>query len=321
MKPVVHLGIDPATYPDGAVETVQSRAPDYEILVTTDRSRIETQLERIEISLGSFPHDLLPAATALRWLQQAGAGTDWLARHKEAHELSFVLTNASGVHAIPISEHMLGFLLALARAFPASVRGQRERVWEGNRHHDLFELAGMRVLLLGVGAIGARFARLCAACDMEVVGVRRDPSAPVEGVAQMVGPGALIDELGRADVVANTLPYTSETHHLLGRREIEAMKPGAIIINIGRGGTIDEAAMVEALRSGHLRAAGLDVFEEEPLPEDSPLWDMDNVLLTPHYSGLTPHYNERVFEIFLDNLERFQKGEPLRNVVDKKLGY
>ncbi|MFW5689118.1 MAG: D-2-hydroxyacid dehydrogenase [Spirochaetota bacterium] len=321
MKPVIHLGITPETYPDGAVERVRSLAPDYEIIVTTERDEIESALERIEIALGSFPHDLIPSAPRLRWLQQEGAGADWLARHPEVHDRSFVLTNASGVHAIPISEHMLGFLLALGRAFPASVRGQRERVWEGNRHHDLFELAGKRVLLLGVGAIGARFARLCAACDMEVVGVRRDPSTPIEGVSRMVGPDEIRDELPQTDILANTLPYTSETHHLIGAEEIATMKRGGVIINIGRGGTIDEAAMIEALRSGQLRAAGLDVFETEPLPEDSPLWDMENVLLTPHYSGLTPHYNERVFEIFVDNLERFQKGEPLRNVVDKRLGY
>jgi len=321
MKPIVHLGIDPDAYPDGAVAEIAAAAPDYDLLVTTDRSEIETHLDRIEIALGSFPHDLIPGAPSLHWLQQAGAGADWLRHHPEIQELSFTLTSASGVHAIPISEHMLGFLLALGRGFPASIRGQKERIWEGNRDQDLFELAGKRVLLLGVGAIGERFAKLCVACDMEVIGLRRDPSLPAEGVSRMVGMDALHAELPRTDVLANTLPLTDETRGMIGRKEIDLMKDRSVIINIGRGGTIDEAAMIDALRSGKLRAAGLDVFETEPLPEDSPLWDMEQVLLTPHYSGLTPRYNERVYEIFTDNLRRYLRGETLRNVVDKRIGY
>ena len=137
----------------------------------------------------------------------------------------------------------------------------------------------------------------------------------------MVGMDALRTELPAADVVANTLPLTDETRKMIGPQEIALMKNGAIIINIGRGGTIDEQAMIAALKSGKLRAAGLDVFETEPLPEDSPLWEMDQVVLTPHYSGLTPRYNERVWEIFRDNLTRYLNGTPLRNVVDKELGY
>ena len=321
MKPVIHLGIDPDSYPEGAVAAVEAMAPDYDVLVTTDRAEIERHLDRIEVSLARFPHELLPAARSLRWLQQAGAGADWLESHDEVRSLDFTLTNASGVHAVPISEHMLAFLLALGRGLPASIRGQKERVWEENRSQDLFELAEKRVLVLGVGAIGARFAKLCAACDMEVVGVRRDPSVPAEGVARMVGMEALHEELARADVLANTLPLTNETRGLIGRKEFALLNDGAVVINIGRGATMDEQAMIDALRSGKLRAAGLDVFETEPLPESSPLWEMEQVVMTPHYSGLTPRYNERVFEIFRDNLGRYLRGEPLRNVVDKQIGY
>jgi phosphoglycerate dehydrogenase-like enzyme len=321
MTPIIHLGIDPSTFPEGAVARVRDLARDYELLVTTDRDEIERHLDRIEVAFVRFPHDLLPKAPRLKWLQQGGAGADWLQRHPEVRELSFTLTSASGVHAVPISEHMLGFLLALGRGFPACVRGQKNRVWEENRSQELFELAGKRVLVLGVGAIGARFARLCAACDMEVIGMRRDPSQPVKWVHRLVGPDALGEELPEIDVLANTLPYTDETHHLIGEGELALLKDGAVLVNIGRGATIDEDAMVQALRSGKLRAAGLDVFETEPLPDDSPLWDMENVLLTPHYSGLTPRYNERLFDIFVDNLERYLRGLELENVVDKRLGY
>lgn len=320
-KPIIQLGFRPETFPEGAVALVEELAPDYEVRVMHDREEIEAHLDRIEIAFAGFPHDLLPRATALMWYQQGGAGADWLQRRPEVRELGFTLTSASGVHAIPISEHMLGYLLALGRAFPQAIRGQKERVWEENRHHDLFELAGMRVLVLGVGAIGERFAKLCSACGMEVVGLRKDPSVLAEGVDRIVGMEKLHGELPAADVVANTLPYTDETHHLLGAREFELMKDGAVLINIGRGGTIDEAALIDALRSGKLRGAGLDVFETEPLPEDSPLWDMEQVILTPHYSGLTPRYNERLFDIFVDNLTRYRAGQALRNVVDKRLGY
>ncbi|MFW5741974.1 MAG: D-2-hydroxyacid dehydrogenase [Spirochaetota bacterium] len=321
MNPVIHLGIDPSTWPDGAVERVTELATGYEVLVTTDRDEIERNLDRIEIALARFPHDLIARAPALAWVQQQGAGADWLTRHPEARAHDFTLTSASGVHAVPISEHMLGFLLALGRGFLACIRGQRDRVWDANRDQELFELEGRRVLILGVGAIGERFAVLCRACGMETVGMRRDPSIPADGVDRMAATGALLAELPYADVVANTLPYTDETHHLLGADAFAAMKAGTIVVNIGRGGTIDEDALVAALRDGTVGAAGLDVFETEPLPEDSPLWDMENVLITPHYAGLTPRYNERLFDIFIDNLERYLRGGELRNVVDKRLGY
>ena len=176
-------------------------------------------------------------------------------------------------------------------------------------------------MLLGVGAIGARFARLCAACDMKVVGLRRDPSRDSVGVSRMVGPSDLSEELPLADVVANTLPLTAETRHMLGRTEFQRMKQGAVVLNIGRGATIDESAMIDALNSGKLRGAGLDVFETEPLPAESPLWDMENVIITSHHAGETPNYSARAFEIFADNLERYLRGADLRNVVDKQLGY
>lgn len=315
------MGIDPETYPAGAVDRVRAAAPDYDIVVTTERSEIERVLDRVEIILAHVPHDLMAEAPALKWYQQVGAGADWLENHPDIVESDFSITNASGVHAVPISEHMLAFLLTLGRGFVRCIRDQRRKTWDGNRRQDLFELAGMRCLLLGVGAIGERFAKLAAACDMEVIGVRRDPSIPADGVRRMVGPESLRRELPDADVIANTLPLTPETRHLLGRPEFELLKPGVYIVNIGRGGTIDEAAMIEALQTGRVAGAGLDVFEEEPLPEDSPLWDMDNVVITPHYSGLTPRYNERVFDIFYENLKRYLAGRELFNVVDRRLRY
>ncbi len=314
------LGFEEGALSEAQLARVQAAAPEMRLLVSRDRDDIARTLDEIEIAAGSFPRDLLPRARALRWFQQWGAGADWLMKHPEAAELDFVLTNASGVHAVPISEHIMAFLLSFARGFKRAQRAQDDRNWQPSE--ALFELAGKTMLLAGVGAIGARTAELARAFGMRVVGVRRDPAASVvAGVEAMYGPGDLTGLLPQADVVVLTVPLTQETQAMIGERELRAMKESAYIINIGRGGTIDEKALVKALQEGWIAGAGLDVFETEPLPETSPFWTMDNVLITAHYSGSTPHYNERALEIFVDNLERYRTRQPLRNVVDKGRGY
>jgi len=171
-----------------------------------------------------------------------------------------------------------------------------------------------------VGAIGHRTARLAASLEMHVIGLRRDPERQVQGIERMVGPDDLDAVLPEADLVVLTVPLTPETRHLIGARQFALMKPTASIYNIGRGGTIDQEALIEALRSGQIAGAGLDVTDPEPLPAESPLWDLDNVLITGHYSGSTPAYDERALAIFEENLGRYARGEPLRNRLDLTLG-
>ena len=315
------LGFEPGTLSETQLAQVQEAAPDMRILVTRDLDEIESVLDEIEIVACRFPRNLLPKARNLRWFQQWGAGADWLLHHPEAVELDFVLTNASGVHPIPISEHIFAFLLAFARSLHLAVRAQDHHEWKRPPHQPVFELAGKTMVLVGVGAIGTRTAELATALGMRVLGVRRDPAVDVPGREAMFGPHQLLDLLPEADFVVLTIPLTHETQGMIGERELQAMKPTAYIINIGRGGTIQEQVLIRALKEGWIAGAGLDVFETEPLPEDSALWGMDNVIITAHYSGITPRYNERAIEIFLDNLLRYRAGEPLRNVVDKKLGY
>jgi len=185
----------------------------------------------------------------------------------------------------------------------------------------LFELAGKTMVLIGVGAIGARTAEVARALGMRVLGVRRHPQLTVPGIEAMYGPGQLLDVLPEADFCVITVPLTPETKGMIGEPELRAMKSTSYIVNIGRGATIQETVLVRALQEGWIAGAGLDVFETEPLPPDSPLWDMDNVIMTAHYAGLTPHYEERAMAIFVDNLKRYRNREPLRNVVDKKLAY
>lgn len=214
----------------------------------------------------------------------------------------------------------MAYLFAFARALPTAFRAQQEKRWD-ELDRSVFELAGKSMLLIGVGRIGARTAEIASALGMRVIGVRRSSTENVPGVDSMhlfsELPGLLVD----ADFVVLTVPYTSETHHMIGARELARMKRGSFIINIGRGGTIDEAALLEALDSGHIAGAGLDVFEEEPLPADSPFWTSERVIITAHYSGSTPEYNNRGFDIFIENLRRWAAGEPLQNVVDKVRGY
>lgn len=314
------LGFDPGTLSEAQLPEVQEAAPDMQILVTEGREEIESVLDEIEIAFGSFPRDLLPRARNLRWLQQWGAGADWLLRHPEAVELNFVLTNTSGVHAIPVGEHILAFLLAFGRGLHLAIRAQQRHEWKGS-DRGRFELAGKTMVLVGVGAIGERTAEIAAALGMRVLGVRRDPTVGAPGVEAMFGPHQLMDLLPEADFVVLTVPLTHETQGMIGERELRAMKLTAYVVNTGRGGTIREPALIRALQEGWIAGAGLDVFETEPLPDDSPLWAMDNVIITSHCADVTPHYGERAMEIFLDNLQRYRAGEPLRNVVDKRIGY
>lgn len=289
------------------------------LIIASDRAEIEDILDDIEIAVGQFPRDLFPRAKNLRWYQQWGAGVDWLMDHSEAATSDFIITNASGVHAIPISEHIISFLLAFARRFPEAIRYQANCQWNSKCGDSVFELAGQTLLLIGVGAIGARTAQIAEALGMRVIGVRRHPEKSAPSVTAMHGFADLPKLYPEADAVVLTVPLTRETQSMIGEAELRAMKPSACLVNIGRGKTVDESALIRALREGWIAAAGLDVFADEPLPEDSPLWKMNNVIITAHYAGNTPEYNNRAFEIFLDNLGRYQSGEPLRNLVNKQL--
>lgn len=302
-------------------DEIRQAASPLEVRVTRDKNEITSLLGDIEVAVGSFPRDLLAQAPNLKWFQQWGAGADWLLKHPDAAEHPFILTNVSGIHAVPISEHILAFMLAFARGLPEAIRDQAQHEWRKADERSVFELSGKTLLLVGVGQIGARTAKLAGALGMRVWGVRHDPSRGVEHVERMSSSHDLPDLLPEADFIVLTLPLTEETRHMISVDEFDAMKKTAYLINIGRGGTVNEADLIQALQKGEIAGAGLDVFEEEPLPKDSPLWEMENVIVTAHYSGSTPHYDERALEIFLENLRRYGAGEKLTHVVDKGRGY
>lgn len=301
-------------------DEVRRLAPDREVLLFPGPETVEARIAEIEIGFGGPPLPLIPKAAALRWLQLGGAGADRVFDHAAAGR-DFVVTNASGVHAIQISEHLLAMMLAFARGIPESVRNQAARTWKRREDCNVFELAGKRVLLIGLGAIGGRFAEVAGALGMEVVALRARPDRGPGAAARVAGIEALARELPHADFVVITAPLTSATRRLLGQEQLALMKPSSFVFNIGRGPIIDEPALIRALEQGRIAGAGLDVFEKEPLPAESPLWSMPNVIVTAHYAGLSPQYGQRLWAIFLDNLARYVAGQPLRNVVSRETGY
>jgi phosphoglycerate dehydrogenase-like enzyme len=232
-----------------------------------------------------------------------------------------VLTNTSGIHAQPIAEHVFGFNLMFAHQLHRAMRQQVAHNWDSNAlRNEVTTLSGATLGIVGLGAIGRRIAELATGFGMRVTAFKRTPAA-APGVDRVFGPGQLAPFLKEAEYVINTLPLTEQTRGLFGAPEFAAMRSDAILINIGRGGTVQTDALVEALRTGSIAGAALDVTDPEPLPAEHPLWALDNVILTPHYSGAHPGYVQRASAIFLENLVAYLAGKPLTNVVDKHTGY
>lgn len=303
------------------VAQIGAIAPGWSVFHGKNKEALLPHLKEAEIVLGwnrQAAEACLQPDSPLRWVQNWGAGVEQLPLDVFA-DRGIVLTNASGVHAKPISETIFAMMLAFARKLHLSVRHQVDKRWQSTG--ELNEIHDKTVAIIGVGAIGEETARLAKAFGMTVLGVRRS-AAPLPAVDEMFDESGLEQVLGRSDYVVNTLPLTDETRHRFGREQFRSMKPSSVYINIGRGGTTDTEALLEALHTGSIAGAGLDVFEEEPLPASSPLWELENVILTPHNAGSTVYYNERIIEIFLQNLGDYIGGKgPRRNVVDLKKQY
>jgi len=313
------LAVDAAAVTDQHLDRIAALAPGREILVGVDRDRANR--DRIEIVVGALPPDRVLALPRLRWFQQWAAGADWLADCPEASERDFLLTSASGIAAAVVVEQVFGYLISFTRRLREAWAAQRDRAWRKPLPDQCGELAGKTLLVAGLGAIGARVVQVARGFDMRVVGVRRHPSVPARGVDRVGGPHDLAELLPDADVVVAALPHTRETLHFFSAAAFARMKSGALFVSTGRGKVVDEAALIGALRGGRLAGAGLDVYEREPLPADSPLWTMESVIMTPHQGAAFPARFERTMALFIDNLARFAAGEALRNLVDKRRGY
>lgn len=325
MPSALLVALEEETLPEPQLERIRETAGEaYRVVRATEEDAIREVLDDVEVAFGWFPTALLPEADALRWIQSWAAGTDWILGCEEIDaKPDLVVTTASGVHPQPIAEHVLGLLVMLARRFRPMMEAQRAHRWTKDAHDNwgMTELSGSTLLVVGTGAIGRRIAAVAGAVGMRPLGMRRDASKDVPEVEEMFATDELHEALAQADAVVSTLPDTEETQDLFDAAAFNAMKPEALFVNIGRGGVVDESALVEALRSGALGGVGLDVFDEEPLAEDSPLWDFENVVITPHVAGLTPHYAERATDIFLEELQRWQQDEELENAVSRERGY
>lgn len=293
----------------------------------------------VEVLLSTFPPHSAEAFPALRWYQSTSAGVERVLGTPFGQS-SVRITTTSGLHAITVGEYTLGLMIALARDFPGYLDFQHRACWPEDplppyKQFPGRDLRGATVLIVGYGSIGRQVARLCDALGMRVLAVKRDPSARRdEGFAfprtgdpsaelpeRIVGPAELSEVLPEADFIVVSAPSTTGTRQLLGRREFALMRRNVILINVARGDLIDEAAMVEALSCGRIAAAGLDVFATEPLPPESPLWALNNVIISPHVAGCSPRYDDYVVEIFAENLRRYIHGQPLLNEVNRQLGY
>ncbi len=262
----------------------------------------------------------LPAlAPRLRWLQATSAGIGQFVK-RMGYDTAMprtVFTTASGVHAVPLAEFCIMSMLNHYRGLAQMQADQRAHRWERFATTDL---PGKTVAVIGMGNIGNEIARLSSAHGMRVIGSKMTPK-PIAHVDHVFGHDELYTMLGEADVVVMTAPHTPHTDKLLGAEAFGAMRDGAYFINIGRGATVDEPALIEALQRGKLSGAALDVFAEEPLPADSPLWDLPNVVVSPHSASTSDKENERLTDLFCDNLRRFLEGNPLRNVLDTERLY
>lgn len=273
-----------------------------------------------------LPRALLAAAPRLRWVHSAAAGVGG-ALHPELRERGIVLTNSAGVHAQPIAEYALGGILHFLRGFDVAVRQQARADWDREPFvgagHTARELGECRALIVGAGGIGGAIARALAAHGVRCTGIRRRPElgAP-EGFAAVLGPDGLDDALPEADLLVLATPLTPGTRSLMTAGRLDRLPAGAIVVNVGRGALLDEAALADRLRRGTLRGAVLDVFDTEPLPAASPLWGLEHALVTPHVSGVSPRrFWDRQLALIVDNWRRHQAGQPMRNVVDQHAGY
>ncbi|MBQ8996044.1 MAG: D-2-hydroxyacid dehydrogenase [Oscillospiraceae bacterium] len=277
-------------------------------------------VEDVSIILGHIPPELIPHAKKLEWLQLSSAGADRYFRADALPE-DVILTNAVGAYGLAVSEHMTAFTFSLLRRFPQYSRNQENHVWKimGN----VQAVSESTIVVLGMGNIGSMYAKQMKALGAYVIGVRRTNKEKPEWFDEQYTVDHLDDVLPRADVVAMVVPGNDETAKIMDARRMSLMKDGAYLLNVGRGSAVDTAALIDALKSGKLAGAALDVTDPEPLDPNNELWDMDNVLITPHASGnyLLKGTLDRVVNILTENFDNYTSGRPLRNIVDRKKGY
>jgi phosphoglycerate dehydrogenase-like enzyme len=307
-------------------ERLAREFPQLQIAIRDRYDGMEDELRDAEILFTtSLRREQFAVARRLRWIHSPSAAVHQLL-FPELRESEVIVTNSREVHGPVVAEHVMALIFALARKIPQAVAFQQKHVWGQeaiwNEGAHPREIGGATLGLIGVGSIGGRVAQMASAVGMRVIAVREhvEKGRP-EDVETVFAPAELDELLKQSDYVAMAAPLRDATQKLIDASRLAVMRPEAFLINVGRGQQVDEMALAEALREGRIAGAALDVFEEEPLPQDSPLWGLDNLLITPHTAGLTEKLWQRHFEVFSDNVRRYLAGEPLQFVVDKQKGY
>ncbi len=311
--------------PPWFAERLRQDFPGLEVVHLSDYNRVNEEIVDADIVIGwSLRGEQIRAARKLKWIHSTATAVHAL-MSPELRAGDIVVTNARDVHGPVVAEHALALIFALAKRLPQAQRYQQQRRWA---QQDLWdsplpprELRGATISILGLGGIGRPLAKLAKSIGMKVIGIREHGSRSCEGTDSVYGLDRLQDALRAADFVVLALPVTEVTERLMDSERLACLKRDAYLINVGRGSLIDEDALVEALQRRSFAGAALDVTTQEPLAADSPLWQMENVLITPHTAGLTDKMWERHYESFAENLRRFLKNEPLLGVVDKEKGY
>ena len=299
------------------IQQIRDVSDKIEVEKATDEESVLDAVRDTEVIFGRFNKEMFLASEKLRWVQVPSAGVDRYL-YPEFLDSQVILTSSSGVHRMPISEMIFAMMLALAKRLHQFMRFQMEAKWNWLAPD---EVAGKTIGILGLGNIGMETAWKAKCFGMKVLALKKKQIRRPSYVDEILGPEDLGRLLRESDYVAVTVPLTSETYHMISEEELRLMKPSAYVINIARGAVIDNKALIRALKEGWIAGAGLDVFEEEPLSEDSEFWRLENVVITPHVAGATPHYSDRAVKIFCGNLKRYLEGKPLVNAVDKIAGY
>jgi len=305
-------------------ERIHGDFPQIEVEQRNTYKDVEEHIRDAEIFFGwSLRGEQVRAAKKLRWIHSTAAAVHQL-MSPELRASDVLVTNARSVHGPVVAEHAVALMFALAKCLPTAVRYQQQHVWAQEQiayqHPPPIELSGSTLGLIGYGAIGGEIARTALALGMRVLVVREHPER-ANGVEETFGLDRLDEVVAQSDFLVLAAPLTEKTRHLVNTERLARMKPEAYLVNVSRGALIDEAALVDTLRNRRIGGAGLDVFDREPLSADSPLWDLDNLLITPHTAAQTDKMWERHYELIHENIRRYLGGEPLLGLVDKQAGY
>ncbi|HEX4782806.1 MAG TPA: D-2-hydroxyacid dehydrogenase [Candidatus Sulfotelmatobacter sp.] len=323
---VVHSQFELWNAPKWFGERLAQEFPQLQVTQRGSYDGIETELCEAEVLFSSsLRPEQFAVARQLRWIHAPSAAVHDLL-FPELAKSEVVLTNSREVHGPVVAEHVMALIFALAKKIPQAALLQQRRIWgKGemwNQRTRPREIAGATLGLIGVGSIGGRVAKLAAAMGMRVIAVREhvEKGSPDGGEA-VFAPSQIDDVLRQSDFVVLAAPLVTSTERVMDAGRLDNMKPSGYLINVGRGAQVDEAALIEALRSHRIAGAALDVFDQEPLPPDSPLWGLEDLLITPHTAGLTEKLWQRHYQLFSENLRRYLAGQPLWFVVDKQKGY